>query len=41
MAGLRAIFLAPSGRERAHLLLDLLGRSNRIAVSQHQLIPAS
>jgi transcriptional antiterminator RfaH len=41
MAGLRAIFLASSGRERADLLLDLLGRSNRIAVSQHQLIPAN
>jgi len=40
MAGLQAIFLAPSGQERAHLLLELLGRSNQVVVSHHQLIPA-
>jgi transcriptional antiterminator RfaH len=41
LAGLKGIFLAASGQERAHLLLDLLGRSNRVVVSQHQLVPAS
>ncbi len=41
MAGLRAIFLAASGPERAHLLLELLGRTNRVVISQHQLIPAA
>jgi len=41
LAGLRAVFLAPSGEERAHLLLELLGRTNRILVSRHQLVPVS
>jgi transcriptional antiterminator RfaH len=41
LAGLKGIFLAASGQERAHLLLDLLGRSNRVVVSQHQLLPVS
>lgn len=39
LAGLKGIFLAASGQERAQLLLDLLGRSNRVLVSQHQLVP--
>lgn len=41
LAGLQAVFLASSGEERAHLLLELLGRSNRVLVSRHQLVPAS
>lgn len=32
MAGLEAIFDAPSGKERAILLLDLLGKSTRVSV---------
>jgi transcriptional antiterminator RfaH len=40
LAGLKGIFLATSGQERAHLLLDLLGRSNRVVVSRHQLVRA-
>jgi transcriptional antiterminator RfaH len=39
LAGLKGIFLAATGQERAQLLIDLLGRSNRILVSQHQLVP--
>jgi transcriptional antiterminator RfaH len=38
-AGLKAIFLAESGEERAQLLLELLGRSNRVVLSRHQLTP--
>ncbi len=41
LAGLKGIFLAADGRDRAHLLLDFLGRSNRVGVSQHHLIPAT
>jgi transcriptional antiterminator RfaH len=41
LAGLNGIFLAASGAERAHLLLEMLGRSNRIVVSKHQLVPAA
>jgi transcriptional antiterminator RfaH len=41
LAGLTAIFLAPSGQERAHLLLELLGRANRVVVSQHHLVPVT
>ncbi len=41
VAGLQAIFLASSGEERAHLLIELLGRSTPIVVSQHQVIPAA
>ena len=40
-AGVNAIFQAESGKERVMLLLDLLGRSNRIQVQSHQIIPAS
>jgi transcriptional antiterminator RfaH len=40
LAGLKAVFLAASGQERAHLLLDLLGRNNRVVVSRHQLVRA-
>jgi len=40
LAGLQAVFLAASGEERAQLLLDLLGRGNRVMVSRHHLIPA-
>lgn len=39
LAGLEAIFVSASGPERARLLLDLLGRSNRILVPSHQLAP--
>jgi transcriptional antiterminator RfaH len=40
-AGVNAIFQAESGKERVMLLLDLLGRSNRVQVQSHQIIPAS
>ena len=39
-AGLDAIFQAQSGKERVLLLLDLLGRSNKITVSPDQVAPA-
>ena len=39
-AGISAIFEARTGRERVLVLLDLLGRANRVAVDPHQLIPA-
>ena len=39
LAGLEAIFLSSSGEERALLLLELLGRSNRLTLSRHQLVP--
>ena len=39
-AGIDAIFAAKTGKERVLLLLDLLGRTNRVAVDPHQLIPA-
>lgn len=40
LAGLRAVFLAPTGRERALLLLDLLGRHHRVVVPERVLVPA-
>lgn len=40
-AGVNAIFQAESAEERVLLLLDLLGRSNRVAVSPHQIAPAT
>jgi len=39
-AGINAIFEARTGKERVLVLLDLLGRSNRIPVDPRQLIPA-
>ena len=39
--GMTAIFEAKSGAERVVLLLDLLGRSNRIACSPHNIAPAA
>jgi len=41
LAGLEAIFMSSSGPERAHLLLELLGRTNRVVLSPHQLVPIS
>jgi transcriptional antiterminator RfaH len=41
LAGLRAVFLAPSGDDRVRLLLDLLGREHSVTLSRHQLVPAS
>ena len=41
MTGMTAIFEAKSGAERVVLLLDLLGRSNRIACSPHNIAPAA
>jgi transcriptional antiterminator RfaH len=40
-SGLKAIFQASSGEDRVQLLLELLGRSNPIVLSRHQLVPAS
>jgi transcriptional antiterminator RfaH len=40
LAGLEGIFLATSGKERVSLLLDFLGRQQRINISCHQLAPA-
>jgi transcriptional antiterminator RfaH len=37
--GLPARILAENGKERVDLLLDLLGRTNRIVISRHQLSP--
>ncbi len=39
--GLPATILAETGEERVQLLLDLLGRTNQVLVSRHQLAPAS
>lgn len=39
MKGLAAIVQAKQGRDRVLLLLDLLGRENRVVVSPHQLAP--
>jgi transcriptional antiterminator RfaH len=41
LAGLEAIFVSLSGQERAQLLLELLGRTNRVVVSPHQLARTS
>lgn len=41
LTGLQAVFLSSSGEERANLLLELLGRSNRVVLSRHHLVPAS
>jgi transcriptional antiterminator RfaH len=38
-AGLPASILAETGKERVQLLLELLGRSNRVVISRHQLAP--
>jgi len=38
LAGLQAIFLAPTGQERAQLLLELMGRETHVVVSQDQII---
>jgi transcriptional antiterminator RfaH len=39
-AGLRAVFEAQSTQERVCVLLDLLGKSNRVSLSTHQIAPA-
>jgi len=41
LAGLRGIFLAASGAERVHVLLDLLGRGNRATVSRREIAVAT
>lgn len=41
LAGLQAIFLAPTGQQRARLLLHLLGRETRAVVPEDHLIPSS
>ena len=40
-AGLPASILAETGKERVELLLELLGRANKVVISRHQLTPAS
>jgi len=40
LAGLEGIFLAASGKERVSLLLDFLGKQQRIDVSRHHVAPA-
>ena len=40
MKGLTAIVQAKTGQDRVLLLLDLLGRENRVTVSRHQIVPA-
>jgi transcriptional antiterminator RfaH len=40
LAGLQAIFLAPTGQQRAQLLLELLGRETRVVVPQDRLAPS-
>ena len=37
--GLPATILAETGEERVQLLLELLGRTNKILISRHQLAP--
>jgi len=37
--GLPARILAETGEERVQLLLDLLGRANKVLISRHQLAP--
>ena len=41
LAGLQAIFLAPTGQQRARLLLNLLGRETRVVIPEDQLMPTS
>ena len=41
LAGVSAIFQAKSAEERVYLLLDLLGRTNQVVVSTHQVVPAA
>jgi transcriptional antiterminator RfaH len=41
LAGLEAVFLAASGQERVRVLLEMLGRENRVLLSRHQLVPAT
>jgi len=38
-AGLPASILAESGEERVQLLLELLGRANKVSISRHQIRP--
>ena len=38
--GLTGIFQAQTGPERVAILLDLMGRSNKVTVSPHQIVPA-
>lgn len=38
-AGLQAIFQQPKGSDRALILLDLLGKQNRLTLHQNDLIP--
>jgi transcriptional antiterminator RfaH len=40
LAGLEGIFLAASGKERVSLLLDFLGKQQRIDISRHRIAPA-
>jgi transcriptional antiterminator RfaH len=40
-AGIEAIFEAPSGQGRVVLLLDLLGRANRVRLATDQIISAA
>jgi len=40
MKGLSAIVQARTGKERVVLLLELLGRENRVTVLRHQIVPA-
>lgn len=39
-AGLPASILAETGKERVELLIELLGRANKVVISRHQLTPA-
>lgn len=40
LAGLEGVFLGASGEERVCLLLDFLGKQQRIHISRHQIAPA-
>lgn len=40
LAGLEGIFQASDGKERVSLLLDFLGKQQRITVSRHHVAPA-
>ena len=41
LAGMKAIFESVSGQERVCLLLDLMGRQNRVTVDARQIIPTT
>ena len=41
LAGVRAIFEARSSDDRVYLLFELLGKTNRIEVPAHQVVPAA